>query len=78
MNIFSAKSYFFTKFCKSFLSPKIPAYYSTMCLKCESEDNCIGVATCIYSVQWKLRITDTLGAGPLSVIGRCPYLGGCY
>ena len=29
-------------------------------------------------IQGNLRITDTLGAGPLSVIGRCPYLGGCY
>ena len=29
-------------------------------------------------IQWNLRITDTLGAGPLSVIRRCPYLGGCY
>ena len=29
----------------------------------------------VYMVQWSLRTMDTLGAGLLSVVERCPYLG---
>ena len=41
-------------------------------------DNTYIVYGIMNELQWNLRITDTLGAGPLSVIRRCPYLGGCY